>query len=242
MHRQSGNVLFLILIAVALFAALSYAVTSSTRTGGGSISKEQAKANASAILQYGAAVRTVVMKMKTINGCTDNSFEFSNAAFTRNDGVLINAANSNAPTDKKCHLFEKEGGGIAPFYPPYSALCPTCAPNPASFKLGASSFRVYQMKGIGTDGISGTETANELVMQIVALNKETCVAINELIGIINPGGNPPPNGFTGSAGVYSNGSLAATGIYLDTSTDGNPFFCSLETGSNYIYKHALLER
>ena len=60
---ERGNVLFLILIAVALFAALSYAVTQSTRSGGGSTEREQALLGSSTMTQYPTALRTSVIRM-----------------------------------------------------------------------------------------------------------------------------------------------------------------------------------
>lgn len=59
---QKGNVLFLILIAVALFAALSYAVTQSSRSGGDA-SKETNVINTAALTQYPNSVRTAVLRM-----------------------------------------------------------------------------------------------------------------------------------------------------------------------------------
>ena len=67
MNNSNGNALFLILIAVALFAALSYAVTQSGR-GGGSIDRETAELNAAQIVQYMGAMQSAVQKLQ-LYGC-----------------------------------------------------------------------------------------------------------------------------------------------------------------------------
>lgn len=64
--KQNGNVLFLILIAVALFAALSYAVTKST-SGSGSVSKEKLALSISELLQQSSTIKTEIMR-RNING------------------------------------------------------------------------------------------------------------------------------------------------------------------------------
>ena len=60
---ERGNVLFLILIAVALFAALSYAVTQSSRSGGGDAGKETNLVNSAQLTQYPAGIRTAIVRM-----------------------------------------------------------------------------------------------------------------------------------------------------------------------------------
>jgi hypothetical protein len=74
MKNERGNVLFLILIAVALFAALSYAVTQSTR-GGGNADSETGLITASQYLQYGAGLKVAITRMM-ISGTDHSSLDF----------------------------------------------------------------------------------------------------------------------------------------------------------------------
>lgn len=109
MKASSGNILFLILIAVALFAALSYAVTQTNRSSSDGLSKDKAKLAASSLIQYTTQLEQAITKMKLFNSCSDNQISFERAPF---DGSDTNYVNPNAPSDFKCHLFHTSGGAI----------------------------------------------------------------------------------------------------------------------------------
>jgi len=75
MDNEKGNALFLVLIAVVLFAALSYAVTQSGRSNGDA-SKEQRVLTASKMVDYTATLQQTVMRM-TLMGVTPASLDFT---------------------------------------------------------------------------------------------------------------------------------------------------------------------
>ena len=102
---QSGNALFLILIAVALFAALSYAVTNSGR-GGAGIDKEQAEIEAAQAIQYAAQIRSTIQRLQLINGCSDTEISFETTAWDD----TIEAEYVNPSTREDCKVFSPDGG------------------------------------------------------------------------------------------------------------------------------------
>jgi len=103
-HSEQGGIIVWIMVMVALFAALSYAVSQGSRSGTQSISSEQANLAATEILDYAAAVRRVVQELQ-INGCADTEISFQ---ANGNSGYV----NPNAPSDNSCHVFHPSGGGI----------------------------------------------------------------------------------------------------------------------------------
>lgn len=110
-NSQSGNVLFLILIAVVLFAALSYAVTSSTGSGGNKdTTEDKAKLYVSEIAQFTTAIRTAITLLTATSKCVDTELSFEGPPF---DGSDVDYVNPNSPNDFSCHIFHPDGGGVS---------------------------------------------------------------------------------------------------------------------------------
>lgn len=131
MQAQRGNVLFLILIAVALFAALSYAVTQSGR-GSGSTDKERALIEAAKAVQYASALRTAAVRMILMGTNVDN------IQFGTNDAGGVIPCTSGADC-----LFAPEGGGVP--WNPLTGFMEFGYYNPAS---GPES--LFAVSGVGT--------------------------------------------------------------------------------------------
>lgn len=108
MPAQNGNVLFLILIAVALFAALSYAVTISTRNGGLDISKDKINFTIAAIENAVTATQTGVTRLRFQN-CTMREISESHAP-------MDTYYDSNPPNGgtyrQECNVWHTAGGGV----------------------------------------------------------------------------------------------------------------------------------
>ncbi len=206
---QSGNVLFYILLCIALFAALGYAF-SRNRIGSDGISDQKAQLYASEIINYGNLIRETVVKMK-LRGCNDSQFNFYNPLYTNINSNPLNAVNSTSPSDGSCDLYGANGGKITTYIIPDEALGPGDTA-PGSFKPGHFAFRIGQFALVGTDGPGGTTSANDLFLSANYLSTKVCSKIALMINQnFNTGGS-------GTSGVYTNGSYAAT---LIRTTDGN---------------------
>lgn len=214
MKTQRGNILFLILLAVVLFAALSYAVTSSMRGGGKSAAAEAASAKASAILQHAVHVEQAIMRLKLVNDCRDEQISFENSAVT---GYAYT-------TPDKCKLFHPDGGGLVWQTPPVSA-------NDGSDYF-YRSLRVY---GVGLDKTQCYAPAcMELVIMLGGVTDELCRTLNEALLF------PPTIHSQDNGDNYE--TIKFTGVYslihdIDGATAGRTASCTrgATSGKNYFY-------
>lgn len=242
--KEAGNVLFIILIAVALFAALAYAVTQSTRSGGGDASKETTILLASQIVQYGIPLQTSIERMRISNGCTDTQISFENP-------IISGYTNASSPANYNCHVFRPEGGSIAFQSPPSDVLDQSKSLYP---NYGSYVYTVNYVSNLGTDD---NPTGRELMVLLPYLKRDICIAINDKLGVGTKGSEPADaNGYMGSSFNWNGkwqGSYTISGVaYIDhtifrTKQSGctrasQELNTGTSVGITYIFYHVLIPR
>jgi hypothetical protein len=174
---ESGNIMIYILIAVILFAALSYTVAQMMR-GGADIGQEKSSMAASEILEYAHAVRQAVQNLKISNACEDEDISFENT-------VVAGYTNG---VNTKCQIFHPDGGALNWVTPSESITA-----QPWFFQ------GVYAIQSVGTGN-------TDLIMSVSNIPESVCTIINERLDVPNPSGPPENDGFDTTVkftGTYS---------------------------------------
>jgi hypothetical protein len=218
---ESGNVLFFILIAVALLAALSIAITQGSRDSSSGVTADKQRLLASEIIDYGDTVQKAVAMLR-LRGVTFDALRFATTAL----GTTYGTAGA-APTNE---VFNIAGGGVI-----YKDETPDAMAAPQSYVFTAGN----EVTGVGTT--CAGDSCTDLLILLPGINQDVCMEINALIGIDNPAGAPPVEtvvdktpfvGVATYAQTIGNGSLS-----------GKTAACFFDTGSsNYTYYQVLMPR
>lgn len=219
-----GNALFLILIAVALFAALSYAVTQSGR-GSGSLTRENTALEIARIENFASQVQSAITRMKVIGNIPEYLISY--------EDTFSNSTANASCTTTDCKLFEQGGGGV-----------------PKGFSLGAAYqgaaayagkfwFRNVTLAGMGDDN------TRDFFLLFPNASLALCMAFNTHVGVTNTSGAPPVDDHGGAAGeadysgnISSQVTLADVPRYGESGGSpitGKAAFCVNDSGAYHIY-------
>jgi hypothetical protein len=194
----------MILIAVALFAALSYAVTQSGR-GSGSVDRERAMLAASSLVQTESRFQQAIMRLQLAYKCSETQLSFDNT-------VVTGYTNATAPSDKSCHIFDPAGAGLQ-FSPINVEYLDTS-------KAANTHYGYYYFTGNLTNYGFGSSTESELTLAIPYIKRDICLQINCNVGLGACNAEP-----LYSNSMYTFPSAKFTGTYsLHTTTGGGGSF------------------
>ena len=220
---QNGSALFMILIAVALFAALSFAI-SQQRDSGKALSTEKVRLLASDVIDMGNKMADTVAQMR-LRRIAPEKISFENA-------IVTGYANAGC-TSGTCKVFEYAGGG-------------------RDWETPAPDINKGAEWGYTADvAVQDMGTADaDLVGFMPNVSLELCNRINKLIGVQS---DPPPTINSLIANKFTGTYALAPFMMSDPDIRGKKSACvSLSgpsgtafgalSGSFYAYYQVLLER
>lgn len=222
---ESGNVMFYILIAVALLAALSYAVAMGSRASVQNLTTDRQRLLASEIVEYADTVKRAVQQLR-LRGVAFNTLEFD-------DPALTGYANANCAAGD-CMIFDPAGGAIV-----FKSASADALTVPSSWAFIANN----EIELVGTT--TGDAAGADLLMVQPNVIREVCAMINDLLDVANPSGDPPVDTsldttapFTGAAAYAQTVGDEASSAALAGRTAG----CFREGAAAYYFYEVLIAR
>jgi hypothetical protein len=212
---ERGNALFLILIAVVLFAALSFAITQSNRSTGSSAGEETNTVSGSNVTQYGSAIRTGLTRL-LVRGITLEDVLFDIPGSTDYDTVH--------PTRQ---VFHPRGGAVV-FQEPDSNLVEAG---------GKWVFFFAAVRDMAT-------TAPDAVAVLTNVKRGVCQQINRNIfgSTTIP---TLPTAITASAldaATYDDSAVIGNSFDLNSTGTNRPYGCFVSDAGVFNYMHVLAEQ
>lgn len=245
---QKGNAIWFILLAIALLAALTLAISHFSDTAEQTGNIELDNIQASQILRITKGWDQAVNQMQT-HEISANDISFASA------GGMAGYANPNCAADN-CRFFQT-GGGAQTYAAPDTAWLDSI--NSAAAFYGQWIFTgKLCVQGVGDISEAvGTNcntdpAASELAVLLPYVKEGLCIQLNNLLGIPNPGGKPPAD--TGDiwaaspqfTGTYATGTNIGVG---DANLYRKPSGCIEGSGSaatppsgTFTFYHVLLAR
>jgi hypothetical protein len=219
--NQRGNILFIILIAVALFAALSFAISQSTGQSGQSASRETSQINSAYLHQYPVSIRQAIVRMRLSQNLTIDQISFAN---------LIDTTYGTFATNPAREVFHPQGGGVVYQAPPEGI-------NDGSNWIFNGSIEV---ENVGST--SGNANSAELIAFLPGVNEEICRAANRGYDGAQTS-SPPPSVTVAGENTAFTGTFAYNGTISDPDLDGKDAYCYFSTTlGQFVYYHVLVER
>lgn len=188
-YQENGNILFIILIAIALFAALSFTVTNVNRGGGAGVSKEQLNIEATDALAYATRMKSAIDILYGRNGISEADLNFSHPDAPSEYGDPFDTGAN--PIENQ--IFATEGGGIT-----YETPNPLIRSNPNDTS-GWEFLATSRAPEVGFDDTT------DLLAVIPNVSEDFCESINILLGY-TPGTIPSD---TSPECVYESGSITS---------------------------------
>lgn len=162
MKQQSGSVVIYLFFAIALFAALTVSIMRGNEYD--NPDREKIRMNLNVMQSFGSNISHAIKRLKA-NGCTNEMISFKHIFSSSYN-------NSFSPSDKSCHVFDINGGGLDYKPPPDYIASETAA---VDWWDGTYTFTSgVNIPDIGTDD-------DDLLMFVKIKSKKTCDIINDML-------------------------------------------------------------